>query len=62
MLRKVPVIYVECGIRFTMLDVIKKHCPQLLTSWPSLRGATKDVDLTLKNYLTHLSESHSRYA
>ncbi|MQL83966.1 hypothetical protein Taro_016453, partial [Colocasia esculenta] len=61
MLQVVPVIYVDCGIRFTVLDLIKNQCPQLVSSWPTLREAVKDYNVLMKNYLTQLSETHSRY-
>ncbi|XP_078447989.1 uncharacterized protein LOC144716664 [Wolffia australiana] len=62
MLHKAPIIYIECGVRLTILDLLGKHCPRLLSSWSSLRGSTRDSDIMLRNYLCYLSEAHSRMA
>lgn len=60
MLQLVPVTYVEGGRRIILWDVLKSQCPPSFFSWPSIREAYKDSDVMKGNYLTQLSEKHSR--
>lgn len=60
MLQLVPVIYVE-GIRFMLCDLLKNQFPQSLSSWPILKEAVRECDAMKSNFLSHLTEIHSRY-
>ncbi|XXG67338.1 hypothetical protein AAC387_Pa06g0709 [Persea americana] len=59
MLQLVPVIYVE-GIRFMLCDLLKNQFPQSLSSWPILKEAVRECDAMKSNFLSHLTEIHSR--
>lgn len=61
MLQLVPVIYVEGGIRFMLCDLLKNQFPQSLSSWPILKEAVRECDAMKSNFLSHLTEIHSRY-
>ncbi|XP_010934687.1 uncharacterized protein [Elaeis guineensis] len=60
MLKLVPLTYIEGGRRIILLDVLKSQCPPSFLSCPSIREAYKDSDVMKSNYLTQLSEKHSR--
>lgn len=60
MLQLVPVIYVEGGIRFMLCDLLKNQFPQSLSSWPILKEAVRECDAMKSNFLSHLTEIHSR--
>ncbi|XP_077235545.1 uncharacterized protein LOC143877406 isoform X2 [Tasmannia lanceolata] len=60
MLQVIPVIYVEGGTRFILLDLLKSQFPQFLSSWPTLTEAARESDSMKSNYLGHINEMHSR--
>ncbi|XP_026660870.2 WASH complex subunit 4-like isoform X2 [Phoenix dactylifera] len=60
MLKLVPLTYVEGGRRIILLDVLKSQCHPSYFSWPSIREVYKESVVMKRNYLTQLSEKHSR--
>ncbi|ERN13296.1 hypothetical protein AMTR_s00041p00059380 [Amborella trichopoda] len=47
-----PVIYVEGGIRFVLLDLLNNQLPQSVISWPLFRQTSRDTDV--RNYVEHV--------
>lgn len=60
MLQLVPVIHVEGGKRILILDLLKRQCHPSVSSWLSVRETSRDSDVMMSNYLTHLSDMQSR--
>ncbi|XP_068651139.1 uncharacterized protein [Aristolochia californica] len=60
MLQLVPVIYVEGGLRFMLLELLRNHFPPSLLSWSTFTEAARDWGSIKGNYLIHLNEVLSR--
>ncbi|XP_043716643.1 WASH complex subunit 4-like isoform X2 [Telopea speciosissima] len=60
MLKLVPVIYSEGGLRLMLLDLLRNQFPPSMCLWPTFKDAVRDCDAMKKNYLAHLNEMHSR--
>lgn len=60
MLKRVPVVYIEGGKRILILDILKSQSGQSLSSWLPMKETFRDSGVLMTNYLSHLSDMHSR--